>query len=154
MVDLAGKKAVKTGNNLEDFIERILKNYEYQPIEREKFDSACYLEQPIYTRQYHIGKSIYGSELACDYILYHPVKHPYKLVIESKWQQSGGSVDEKFPYLVINIKEKFPFKTIIILDGNGYKKGAEKWLRNQKDDRLIYIFNMSEFQIWVNNGNI
>jgi hypothetical protein len=44
--------------------------------------------------------------------------------------------------------------TIIILDGNGYKKTAMKWLKDQADPKraLIGVYNMAEFQKLVNNG--
>ena len=76
------------------------------------------------------------------------------LVIESKWQQSTGSVDEKFPYLVLNIKSRTPFKTVVVLDGGGYKPNAAKWLRAQTDDKLIHVFDMAEFHKWVNKNGI
>lgn len=150
----SGKRANKTGTSLKNYIEHTLVDHGYQLIERDKFDLACYLEQQFYAKEYYISKSIYGTQLACDFILYHPNKHPDKLVIEAKWQQSSGSVDEKFPYFVMNIKEKFPVDTIILLDGSGCRKSAEKWLRDQIGGKLVSVLNMTEFQKWVNDGNI
>lgn len=150
----SGATANFTGHNLEQFIENLLIRHSYKKVPKNKFIAATYLEQPIYTSQFCIGKSIYETDFFCDFILYHPQKHPLCLVIESKWQQSSGSVDEKFPYLVVNIKEQSPYKTIILLDGGGYKPQAEKWLRAQIDDKLLHVFNMSEFQKWTNKSNI
>lgn len=79
---------------------------------------------------------------------------PYCLIIESKWQQSGGSVDEKYPYLVQNIKKQGIYDTIIIIDGDGYKKEALKWLNDQVGSNLIEVFSMSEFTSWVNKKKI
>ncbi|MFH1291917.1 MAG: PD-(D/E)XK nuclease superfamily protein [bacterium] len=104
--------------------------------------------------QYPVAKSLYETQLYCDFIIYHPEKHEKCLIIESKWQQSAGSVDEKFPYLVLNIRERYPCSTIVVLDGGGYKKGAEKWLRDQIDDKLIHIFSMMEFQKWSNSEEL
>jgi len=113
------------------------------------------MEQPIYTRKFHIGKSIYETNQYCDFILYHPEKWPKNLVIESKWQQVGGSVDEKYPYLVLNIQLKYPCPTILLLDGGGYKSGAEKWIRaSAGHGNLLQVFNMQEFQAWTNKGNL
>jgi len=149
-----GTFANTTGNNLEKVIEFSLQHKGYKFVSKDKFDSARYLDQPIYTIQYPVAKSIYNTQLYCDVILFHPEKYPDCLVIESKWQQSGGSVDEKFPYLVINIREKYPCSTIILLDGGGYKQGAEQWLREQEDEKLIHVFNMMEFQRWANSDEI
>lgn len=49
---------------------------------------------------------------------------PDGLVIQCKWQASSGSVEEKYPFEVLNIqKDEYP--TIIVLDGGGYSKGSE-----------------------------
>src|SRR5687767_6646421 len=127
-----GARANFTGASLEAIIKGAIDRKHYQFIKREKFDAARQLAQPIYTEQYKL-QSIYESELKCDFILYHPQKHPESLIIEAKWQQDTGSVDEKYPFLVANIREKFPSPTIIVLDGGGYRKQAEAWLRKQVD---------------------
>ena len=149
-----GTRANYTGKTLQNFISNRLKEKGYQLVDKKHFNPARYLGQPIFTPQYPIGKSIYGTDMKCDFILYHPEKHENCLIIESKWQQSGGSVDEKFPYLVANIKEKYPFETIIVLDGKGYKKEAETWLRRQTDKKLVHVFSMSEFQKWSNSDEL
>ena len=145
-----GTRANYTGDALEEVIYNTLVRKGYQYIDKRQFESARYLDQPVFATQYFIAKSIYETELFCDFILYHPQKHPHCMVIESKWQESSGSVDEKYPYMVYNIREKYPCATIVVLDGGGYKKGAEKWLRAQEDDKLLHVFNMMEFQKWSN----
>ncbi len=89
--------------------------------------------------------------MKCDFILYHPTQYPSCFIIEAKWQQSGGSVDEKFPYLVLNIREKYPCATIVVIEGGGYRKEALAWLRNQEDKKLVHVFNMSEFFKWASS---
>lgn len=143
-----------TSTNLESFIENCLKENSYSLIEKFRFDAATFLEQPIYSKQYPVGKSIYETEMSCDFIIFHPEKHKEFLIIDSKWQQSTGTADEKYPYWILNIKKTYPFKTIILLDGGGYRKGAEKWLKSQLDDKLIHVFTMSEFQKWINEGGL
>ena len=147
-----GTFANQTGSSLEQYINTMLHDKGYTFVEKKKFMDATYLPQPVYTRQFPIAKSIYDTQLYCDFLLYHPDKHPNCLIIESKWQQAGGSVDEKFPFLVMNIREKYPYATIIVLDGGGYKKKADEWLRKQVDNKIMHVFNMREFQIW-SNGN-
>ena len=95
--------ATDTRNKIESFIENILAKKDYQFVDSKKFKPATYLEQPIYSRKVRIGKSIYGTDLLCDFIVYHPQKHPNCLVIEARWQESSGTVDEKYPYLSLNI---------------------------------------------------
>lgn len=155
-----GAIANKTGNNLERFIEDILKGEGYIFIDKDKFISHKLTTDismdgiKIFTTQFKICNGIYDTPIRCDFVLYNSEKYPNCLVIESKWQQSQGSVDEKFPYLERNIKEKYPCDTIIILDGGGYKPGANKWLRSQVGSNLIGVFNMVEFMTYVNKDGL
>ena len=149
-----GGNANYTGDILEKFIQDRLHEKGYKYVARDKFEAAKYIGQPIYSKQFFVGESIYGNNLFCDFILYHPDKHKTGLIIEAKWQQSRGSVDEKYPYLILNINMKYPYDTVLLLDGGGYTKGAEKWIRGQVGNKLKKVFNMSEFQIWANKNHI
>lgn len=152
----SGGQANYTGRTFQKFIENSLISCGYVYMDRKHFQPSTYLHQPTYSRQFGIGKGLYDGErdLRCDFILYHPQKHTHCLVIEAKWQKSGGSIDEKFPYVVTNIQEYSPYKTVVVLDGGGYKPHAEKWLRDQVGDKLVAVYNMREFQTWINNGGI
>ena len=149
-----GSSANYTGSNLEMFIANTLTTLGYTHVPSKDFFDIAQTGNHIYSRQFNLGLSIYDTKLVTDFILYHPQKWSNYLVIESKWQQSSGSVDEKYPYLVLNLKHQIKYPSIIILDGAGYKPGAEAWLRNQVDSKLLHVFNMRDFQIWANKGNI
>ena len=150
----SGTLANENGSVLEKFIEHNLLNKGYTYVNRKDFSAATYLKQPIYSYQFFVGQSIYDTPVYCDYIIYHPDKWPECLVIEAKWQQVGGSVDEKYPFTILNIKTRSSYTTILLLDGGGYKKGAEKWLRGQVDKKLLHVFSMAEFQTFVNKDFI
>ena len=154
MAKQGGTVANETGKSLEDFIENHLVSAGYTFIDKKKFKPALYLEQPIYSKQVYISRSIYDTATYCDFVLYHPDKHPECLIIESKWQQSKGSVDEKYPFLVLNIQTKYPYNTVLLLDGGGYKEGAENWIREQVGNTLVGVYSMVEFQSWANRGGI
>jgi len=48
---------------------------------------------------------------------------------------------------------KFQCPTVLVLDGEGYKGGAEEWVSSQAGNGyLLHVFNMSEFATWVNKG--
>lgn len=156
-----GSIANQTGNSLERFIEDTIRGEGYILLSNDKFTSqtSCANGQvfgtyKFFTKQLNICKGIYGTPIRCDFIIYHPEKHERGLIIESKWQQSAGSVDEKFPYLERNVQEKYPCRTIIVLDGGGYKPGAAEWLRSKIGGNFIGVFNMMEFRTYVNNGGI
>ena len=80
-------------------------------------------------------------------------KFPNDLIIECKWQQSSGSVDEKYPFLFFNIVHT-GVPTIVLMDGGGYKPAAMQWLKDQvsKTGALIAVWTMAEFHKEVNNG--
>ena len=132
-----GGRAVRTGNALERVVLHALDDNKYTFVPRHRFIPACVLPQPLYTRQINAYDSVYGTQVFSDFMLYHPEKWPDRLIIECKWQQSSGSVDEKYPYNVLNIREQCPCPCIILLDGEGYKPGAAAWLRRQVDQKEI-----------------
>lgn len=125
-------------------------------------------------RQWQTNPKSYGVELLLTNVPYetiygHQGKTEFKLCsqkygeyrIECKWQQSSGSVDEKFPYLYLNCIEKMPESNIIIIiDGQGAKPGAVSWLVNAAKNKLyindvnqnknIQVFSISEFVRWAN----
>lgn len=154
-MEAGGTRANKSARSLNKFVKSTLDDLGYQFVESRKFDTACYLHQPVYTQQYIVGNSIYNRPLRCDFILYHPEKYPDRLIIESKWQQSRGTTDQKYPYMALNIKEMFPCPVVIVLDGSGYGSGAAEWLKGQVDDeKLMHVFSMAEFQTWVNKDKL
>ncbi len=154
MTKSQGGKANMTGNRLEQTIESLLRNCGYEKYRnKQELGLMAEAEKPVYCTQVKIGSNIYDTALKCDFLLFHPQKWPKGLVIEAKWQQVGGSVDEKYPFLVLSIRKSI-FETILLLDGGGYRPGAEKWLRRQTDSKLLQVFNLSEFIIWVNQGNL
>jgi len=111
------------------------------------------LELQGYTiqRQVNIGDGIYDTPLSADFLVLDLPGVPDGLVIESKWQESQGSVDEKLPYLVTNIQTCSPYPTIVILHGGGFRPGAEAWLRDQVDGvKLLAVFRLEEFFAWMN----
>jgi hypothetical protein len=149
-----GSPANFTGGSLEAIIKTAIERKAYTPIERDKFDAARQLPQPVYAQQYPVGLSIYGTKQFCDFILHHPQKHANGLIIEAKWQQVGGTADQKLVYTATTIKQTYPSPTIIVLDGGGASKGADAWLRKRVDGKLLHVFNIMEFQRWANGDDL
>lgn len=128
-----GRRANKNGDFAENTIDSILRQKRYWP-----------------ERQWYVGKSIYDHDLRADFFIPDVPGFPAGLIIESKWQDAGGSVDEKFPYLVLNIRECYPCPTIVIAGGGGAKPGALRWLRSQVDTTHLYaVFTLEEFLSWA-----
>ena len=149
-----GTIANKSGEQLERFVSEKLDERGYQFVPRDQFYPARILEQTIYTKQFEIGKSIYGKDRFVDLILYHPALWKDCLCIQCKWQTSNGSVEEKYPFEVLCVAQN-DIDTIILLDGDGYSQGAKQWLLNQAGkNRLKHVFNQGEFTKFAKKGNI
>lgn len=104
---------------------------------------ACFAEQQnfIVQRQVTVGIGIYRAKCIADFVL-----PEIPLIIEAKWQDSRGSVEQKFPYLVANIFYCYPHPTIIVVDGKGITEGALDWLHRQVDgEKLLQVQTISEF---------
>ena len=104
----------------------------------------------FFVAQYPVGQSIYGLPLFADFWIYGAPDFPDGLALEVKWQQSTGSVDEKFPYLVLNIQHCYPCPALIIADGGGQRPGALHWLRDQAENNLVAVYTLAEFLAWSN----
>lgn len=81
--------------------------------------------------------------------------------VEAKFQASAGSVDEKFPYMLLNGIEKYPETEIVfVVDGGGYKQGARQWLEDRiaenwldykQKGKNIKLMTITEFVNWFNH---
>lgn len=104
-------------------------------------------------------ETVYGHRGNTEFLL-RSERYELEIRIECKWQQSAGSVDEKFPYLYLNCVEQMPERTIIIIvDGGGAKEGAVIWLKRACESHLyqtlnnqkeIHVMSLSEFLVWAN----
>ena len=98
-----GLRANRNGRAAEDVIESILWQRGLRP-----------------RRQQVVGISIYGSALRADLLLAPMPQWPAGLVIESKWQDTLGTADEKLAFLALNILEgRYPAPVVIVVHGGG-----------------------------------
>jgi hypothetical protein len=158
---------MKSQGGIANIQGRTLESVVINTLEQKGFQKVPY-------KEYSQGLNLYGDELLLTNVPYetiygHQGKTEFKIHskrygeyrIECKWQQSSGSVDEKFPYLYLNCIEKMPENNIIIIvDGQGAKPGAINWLSqaarlklytNERNrDKNIQVMSLAEFIIWVN----
>lgn len=145
---------IRKRDRIIEFVSGVLEQRGYIYIQASQFYPAHSLEQPIFTRQCEVGKDLYGKRRRVDVALYHPTLHPTALVVQCIWQQSKGSVHEKYPFEVLSIAQN-QFDTIIVLDGEGYAPGAKLWLINQAGkNRLLEVFTQQEFSQHVEFGRL
>lgn len=104
-------------------------------------------------RQYPICIGIHGGQMNADLYVHPTKKFPKGIIIESKWQGSSGSADEKFCFLELNIRTRYPAPTIVVLDGGGARPGMVEWFKAQVDgQKLIGVLSLMEFLLWVNHN--
>jgi hypothetical protein len=152
----SGRKANKTGNLLERFVEQALqaKGYtEFWNYKSQVFDNRKVIGGKQYAKQVYCGKTIYDTIRKVDFLVINRELFPDALIIECKWQQVSGSVDEKYPFLLFNII-KTGIPTVRLIDGDGYRKAALKFLKDEvsKTSALRGAWTMKEFQTQINNG--
>lgn len=106
-----------------------------------------------YLRQHPIGLGIFGTPILVDFYLPLLEGAPGGLIIESKWQQISGSVDEKLVYLTENIVACYPCATMIVVDGAGFRPGAVDWVRAQVGrGPLRAVLGIADFLAWSNRA--
>lgn len=131
-----GGRANRHGRTAEDVLLSILTHQAYD-IQRQKY----------------IGKGIFDTDIYVDFYLANHPSFPDGLIIESKWQDVSGSVDEKLPFLVENIRQCYPCPTIVVIHGGGFRPGAVVWLKRQVDHEKLYAaFRLEEFLSWCNRN--
>lgn len=154
-----GSKANKTGKILESNVETTLKQHGYIAVceqlpKRQKLNWLLNSTTKGYGTEVYIGPGIYGTDIFVDfYIVGFPI-FPSGLIIECKWQAASGSVDEKLPYLNLNIKNCYPAPTIVLIDGGGAKLGGIDWLKKQikyENQNLVAVHNITSFMCWINS---
>ncbi|NMP24258.1 PD-(D/E)XK nuclease superfamily protein [Sulfobacillus harzensis] len=148
----AGQRANQSGNKLEALVSTVLTQSGYVEVPRAAFLTA--LELKRFARQWPIGPGIYGTPMKVDFAVMGIPSLPNGSIIEVKWQSVSGSVDEKLPYLALNIDQRFPFPTIVVIDGGGWKRGAIAWLKGRVPyvGNLFAVYSMSEFIDWSNQS--
>ena len=110
------------------------------------------LPEPYFVHQCRdMFQSIYKTPLTLDLYIYHPWKHPEGLIIEGKYQENSGSVDEKFPYVIENLRQTGK-RCILMLLGGGARKEAVQWCLEQQDDKLGVMTSWDEWTRLLNNG--
>lgn len=102
--------------------------------------------------------TIYGQDGRTEFVAFD-LKQKRAIRIEAKWQAVAGSVDEKYPYMLLNSIYQYPEKEIIFaVDGGGYKPGARQWLQDHIDNnwlnyrsmgKSIKLINYQQFVAWV-----
>ena len=153
-----GAQANKNGKVVERMLEPLFEDSGFKVL---SYSDASKNPDLIKTLDRYVLKNvpfttIYGSEGKTEFVIYD-TKTERSIRVESKYQATAGSVDEKSFTQGVKSHEK---EVILIVDGGGYKPGSRQWLKTQlssnwlnfkssgKKIRLMYI---AEFVNWFNH---
>ena len=149
---LQGTQANKTGSLLESTVRN---TFSQKGFALRKFKDYVRggLGEPEDVLLSHVPYiSIYGHQGKTEFLALSPSRG-LEMRIECKWQQSSGSVDEKFPYLMENCKIMPEPQVLVLVDGKGYKPGALQWLKHEAASytaKRVLVMDVTEFLIWAN----
>jgi hypothetical protein len=140
MVDPAGRSANSNGSGLEvsiclpfqrkGFVELDAK--QKRDFERAAGEVSTIPFERWYARQVKLERGVYGAYIKSDVFVRDPFHFPDGLHIECKWQQTPGSVDEKYPYTMLSLRQ-YQRPSIFVLAGHGARPTAVEWLRAQAE---------------------
>lgn len=148
-----GSFANYTGKKLEDMVSQTFEKLGLEVVSYNQYKKAPHLYGTELLLKNVDYLSIFNHQSKSEFLL-RSEKYNLNIRIECKWQQSPGSVDEKYPYLYHNCLTQIEEDVIIIADGGGAKPGAIQWLRTQCEqttEKSMKVFTVSEFKDWVSN---
>ncbi len=127
IVNEQGLNAMRHGKILPGALEEIFGLLKI-PVMSEAEYRLAQVQPPVVAVKGVRFTNIYGYYGTTDFVLRDSVRG-IEIRFWCKWQETAGTVDEKLPYLVANLK-RFPEKEVIFLaGGDGWRYGALDWLK-------------------------
>lgn len=156
MVDPAGKTANRNGKWMEGTIADLLRRAGYTELTdhqkrmlRNQDGVLVLTDTPRwFVQQVGLERNLYGAVFTSDFYVHCNDKYPDGMHIESKYQGTPGSVDEKYVFTTLSLKG-FQSPSILVLDGGGSRPGALKWMKRQQVKGKFTFMTMGEFNLWA-----
>ena len=103
-----------------------------------------------FTEQVRLANgSIFGGVKVIDFLIHNLEEYPHGVYLEAKWQDSLGSAEEKIVFSIACIKETYDKPSILVLDGDGFKKGVIPWVERQQGGYLIKVLSGGDLTKWL-----
>jgi hypothetical protein len=150
----SGRRANHNGKGLENFLAGKLEENGFIWCKDSAwlYRNRVSLKTRMYAKQVYVGLDQYGDKRIVDFFIVDNVIFPKSHIWEAKWQQSAGSIDEKFAHLRDTIRHT-GIPTTVIVGGGGCRPNRLEWFKRQSDGRVFCaVWTMEELQIAVNNG--
>lgn len=146
-----GAEANASGKFLESIVELQAKEHGYTILrwnDRPAPGPCGYVDRLLLKNVPYVN--IYGTTSRSEFIV---ISESSFAVIECRWQSVGGSVDEKWPYLILNaeklILDKICNVVVILYGGGGARPESILWSKQRVSGRSdIRVLNQDEFRLW------
>lgn len=149
-MNIGGQRSAKSGRILEDHVEKTVTDwFPTMPIKR--WDNTCSLLSDGLYKAVPFT-SIYNKVSKTEFVL---VLGGEQIRIECKWQSSAGTVDEKYPYMFLNMLQCGQKRVIFLVDGKGARPEAITWLKSEcnsaniYNDKIFMVLDMGSFLHYI-----
>lgn len=109
----------------------------------EKLNDGQFTTSAIYT-------NCYGGISRSPFVINHPTHGLTR--VECRSQHQSGTTDQKFPYLLECTKSMQEPTVIVVIDGNGFKPEALKYLKDKANSiqgKTVLILDILSFASWL-----
>jgi hypothetical protein len=108
--------------------------------------------QPYFIHQYGSPfRNAYRDSMTLDFYIYHPTKYPDGLILECKFQDGGGTVDEKLHFTVASLKGTGK-PSFLLLMGEGFRTSAVQYCLDKQTARFRVLTSWDQFVRMFNTG--
>lgn len=87
-------------------------------------------------------ENIYRTRFFADFFIFHPTAYPRGLIVEVKAQDVAGSIDEKYVFTALSLKQackEHGVSAILVMSGAGARTCAIDWIKTQANKRFQYM---------------
>ena len=148
-----GAESNWSGKFLEDIVERefLARDISVFRHSQKRFNDDLFHRRWLLKRVPYT--SIYNCRSVSEFVYRDLDRHDIR--IECRWQESRGSVDEKFPYLLDNAKRQMPeIEVWLLIGGGGAKTKALAWLKREAEavrHKTIRVLEIGEVRKLIRN---
>lgn len=161
-----GSRAATRGALLETCLEQLYQ-HNFHPYRSYAEFRRAEIVSPRYVIRNFPHASPYGTPGKKEGLIVAPEATPgfferdeegIRVVVEAKYQNSSGSVDEKIPFIWQGFLDSPILNWVVVFDGKYWKTGrgraAMKWLENRPvpSGRRLHVVSRTEFQALVRDA--
>lgn len=112
-----------------------------------RLGAICAERGIAYETNVPIGETPFGKPFRADLILRDVPGHG-ELPVIARYQERGGSVEQKLPFLAMAITRSRR-ACLVVLDGPGWSSGARDWMAARQGDRVLDTVDLDGFDAFL-----